>query len=181
MVLILTWLAIVPLLLTIIPVVAIIPILLYIGAMIGAQAFQATPRSHAPAIIFALVPNLAAWLKTQIDGSLGAAGTNAAAVGMDKMAQNGVLYNGIEILAGGAIVTGLLWGAMVVFLIDRKPQAASVSAIISAVLTFFGFIHSSAVQWMASPKMALSYLVIALLFYYFSTLEVTEKEPELEP
>ena len=57
MVLILTWLSIVPLLLNIIPVVAIIPILLYIGAMIGAQAFQATPRSHAPAIIFALIPN----------------------------------------------------------------------------------------------------------------------------
>ena len=97
--LVLTWLAVVPLLLTVIPVVAIIPILLYIGALIGAQAFQATPRSHALAIIFALVPNLAAWAKVQIDGALGAAGTNAATVGLDKMAQNGVLYNGLEVLA----------------------------------------------------------------------------------
>ena len=80
-----------------------------------------------------------------------------------------------------AIVTGLLWGAMVVFLIDRRPQAAATVAILSAVLTFFGFIHSSAVQWMASPKMALSYLIIAVLFYWFSTLEITEKEPEEEP
>jgi len=181
MVLVLTWLAIVPLLLTIIPVVAIIPILLYIGALIGAQAFQATPRSHAPAIIFALVPNLAAWGKVQIDGALGAAGTNAAAVGLDKMAQNGVLYQGMEVLAGGAVVTGLLWGAMVVFLIDRKAGAAGTVAVLSAILTFFGFIHGSAVGWMVSPVMALSYLIIGILFFWFATMETEPKPPEQEP
>ena len=178
MVLILTWLAIVPLLLTIIPVVAIIPILLYIGALIGAQAFQATPRAHAPAIIFALVPNLAAWAKVQIDGALGAAGTNAATVGLDKMAQNGVLYNGLEVLAGGAVVTGLLWGAMVVFLIDRKPNSAGIVSIIAAVLTFFGFIHGSAVGLAVSPMVALSYLLIALLFFSFTKLEIAPAESD---
>ena len=45
---------------SLIPVVAISPILLYIGMLIGAQAFQETPKSHAPAIILALVPHLAA-------------------------------------------------------------------------------------------------------------------------
>ena len=53
---------------------AILPILLYIGMLIGAQAFQETPRRHAPAIILALVPQIAAWGKTQIDGALHAAG-----------------------------------------------------------------------------------------------------------
>ena len=182
MVLVLTWLSIVPLLLNVIPVVAIIPILLYIGAMIGAQAFQATPRSHAPAIIFALVPNLAAWAKVQIDGALQATGSFPASPELvGKMAQGGVLYNGLAILSGGAIVTGLLWGAMVVFLIDRKPQAAGTVAILSAALTFFGFIHSSAVQVMASPMMALSYVIVAALFYWFATMEISEKEPEVEP
>lgn len=181
MVLVLTWLAIVPLLLTIIPVVAIIPILLYIGALIGAQAFQATPRSHAPAIIFALVPNLAAWAKVQIDGALGAAGTNAATVGLDKMAQNGVLYNGLETLAGGAVVTGLLWGAMVVFLIERKPSSAGVVALIAAVLTFFGFIHGAAVGIMVSPMVALSYLIVAVLFFGFTKMEISAAEAEVEP
>lgn len=181
MVLVLTWLAVVPLLLTIIPVVAIIPILLYIGALIGAQAFQATPRSHAPAIIFALVPNLAAWAKVQIDGALGAAGTNAATVGLDKMAQNGVLYNGLEVLAGGAVVTGLLWGSMVVFLIERKPSSAGVVALIATVLTFFGFIHGPAVGFMVSPTMALSYLIVAVLFFGFNKMEMSAAETEVEP
>ena len=178
MVLVLTWLSIVPLLLSIIPVVALIPILLYIGALIGAQAFQATPKSHAPAIILALVPNLAAWAKVQIDGALGAAGTNAAKLGVAKMAQNGVLYDGLAVLAGGAVVTGLLWGAMVVFLIDRKPSAAGVAAILAAVLAFFGFIHGSAVGWAVSPSMSLSYVLMAVLFYAFSKMDAEPQEAE---
>jgi AGZA family xanthine/uracil permease-like MFS transporter len=171
MVLVLTWLAIVPLLLSIVPLVAIIPILLYIGALIGAQAFQETPKAHAPAIILALVPNLAAWLKVNIDGALGAAGTNAAAVGLDNLAQNGVLYRGVEILAGGAIVTGLIWGAMAVFMIDKRHMAASAVAVIAAVLTFFGFIHGPEIGIAVTPMVALSYLLVAGVFYGFTRLE----------
>ena len=63
MVLVLTWLGIVALVSSLIPVVAILPILLYIGVLIGSQAFQETPRSHAPAIILAMVPRIAAWAK----------------------------------------------------------------------------------------------------------------------
>ena len=94
MVLVLTWLGIVALVSSLIPVVAILPILLYIGMLIGSQAFQETPRSHAPAIILAMIPQIAAWGKTMIDGALGAAGTNAAAVGFDKLGNTGVLVQG---------------------------------------------------------------------------------------
>src|SRR5271170_1511058 len=73
MVVILSWFGIISLLLAIVPVVAISPILLYIGMLIGAQAFQTTPRAHAPAIVLSLVPSIAAWAKTLIDNSLGAA------------------------------------------------------------------------------------------------------------
>ncbi len=47
MVIVLSWFGIIALLLSLIPVVAISPILLYIGMLIGAQAFQETPKSHA--------------------------------------------------------------------------------------------------------------------------------------
>ena len=90
MVLVLSWFGILALLMALIPVVAISPILLYIGMLIGAQAFQETPKSHAPAVVLALVPQVAAWGKLMIDSSLGAAGTNAAAVGLDKLGQVGV-------------------------------------------------------------------------------------------
>ena len=47
-VLVLAWLGIVSVLLNLVPVVTISPILLYIGMLIGAQAFQETPHRHAP-------------------------------------------------------------------------------------------------------------------------------------
>ena len=56
MVIVLSWFGIISVLLALVPVVAISPILLYIGMLIGAQAFQTTPVTHAPAIVLALVP-----------------------------------------------------------------------------------------------------------------------------
>src|ERR1700682_1320178 len=90
MVIVLSWFGVISLLLAIVPVVAISPILLYIGMLIGAQAFQTTPKAHAPAIILALTPHLAAWASVQLDGVLHAVGTDAATVGLDKLANQGV-------------------------------------------------------------------------------------------
>ena len=58
MVVLLSWFGIISVLLALVPVVAISPILLYIGMLIGAQAFQTTPVKHAPAIVLALTPHL---------------------------------------------------------------------------------------------------------------------------
>ena len=77
-VIVLSWFGVISLMVGLIPVVAISPILLYIGMLIGAQAFQENTKRHAPAIVLALMPHLAAWGKLQIDNSLGAAGLNAA-------------------------------------------------------------------------------------------------------
>ncbi len=174
-VLVITWLGIVGLLLAVIPQVAIIPILLYIGMMIGAQAFQSTPAAHAPAVVIALVPNLAAWGKVLIDGSLGAAGTNAAKVGMGKLAQNGVLYEGLALLANGAILVGLLFGAIVVFIIERKPRMAANFALVAAVLTYFGLIHGPEVGigngLGVTPLVTLAYLLVAGVLYWQGAME----------
>ena len=83
------------LLLAVVPLVAILPILLYIGLVIGAQAFQAMPSRHAPAVVLAIIPNIAAWGQTQIDGALNAAGTSASQLGMGKLMDTGVVYHGM--------------------------------------------------------------------------------------
>ena len=59
MVIVLSWFGIISVLLALVPVVAILPILLYIGMLIAAQAFQTTPIKHAPAIGLAFTPHLA--------------------------------------------------------------------------------------------------------------------------
>ena len=168
-----TLLGVIPVLLSIIPLVAILPILLYIGALIGAQAFQATPKSHAPAIVLALIPHFAAWAQGQVDGALNAAGAHAADL-LDSMAGNGVLYNGLAILGGGAILSGLVIGAIAVFLIDHKPKMAAVYALAGAILSYFGFIHGSQVGFGVSPMIALGYLLMAGLCYGFSYLPYDE-------
>src|SRR3990167_2272428 len=149
-VILLAWLGIISVVSSVIPLVAISPILLYIGMLIGAQAFQETPKTHAPAIILALTPHLAAWGKLQIDSALGAAGTNAAAVGMDKLAQTGVLYEGLKVMAGGAIISGLVLGAIGVFIIERQLLKAAAFALAGAVFTFFGFMHGETIGVMES-------------------------------
>ncbi|MFZ2651248.1 MAG: hypothetical protein WA210_14195 [Burkholderiaceae bacterium] len=147
------------LLLALIPLVAILPILLYIGLVIGAQAFQASPAKHAPAVVLALIPNIAEWAKTQIDGALGAAGTNAAALGMDKLAGFGVLYKGLESVGGGSVLAGMVLGAMAVYVIDNKMRHAAGWAFAGAALGYVGLIHGAQLGWHVSPLVALGYVM----------------------
>jgi len=170
MVIILSWFGVISLLLAIIPVVAIYPILLYIGMLIGAQAFQSTPKAHAPAIVLALTPHVAAWAGVLLDGALGAAGTNAAAVGMDKLGNNGVLYEGIKVMGGGSILTGLVLAAIGAFVIDKKFVNASAFALAGAVLTFFGFMHGEAIGIAVSPTVTVAYAIVAVFLFGLSRM-----------
>jgi adenine/guanine/hypoxanthine permease len=167
-VLVLTWFGVIALMMALVPVVAILPILLYIGMLIGSQAFQESPHRHAPAIVLALLPQLAAWGKTQIDNALGAAGTSAAAIGDAKLAQVGVLYKGLETLGGGATLAGIILGAVTVFIIDREFHKAAAFALAGAVLTFFGFIHGEAIGIGSSLPVAVSYLGVGGILFLLS-------------
>ena len=150
------------LLLALIPLVAILPILLYIGLVIGAQAFQASPAKHAPAIILALIPNIAEWAKTQVDGALGAAGTSAAGVGLAKLGGFGVLYKGLETVGGGSVLAGMVLGAIAVYVIDNRMKQAAAWAFAGAVLSYFGLIHGAQLGWAVSPLVALGYAMFAI-------------------
>ena len=182
MVVVLAWFGIIAVLLALVPVVAISPILLYIGMLIGAQAFQTTPIKHAPAIVLALTPHLAAWAKLQIDTMLGSTINAAQSVGglaADKVGdvkaaaiaalpQQGVFYRGLEVMGGGSILGGLVLGAIGVFIIERDFMKASAFAFAGAVLTYFGFMHGEAVGigggFGVTPSVALAYAVVALGF-----------------
>jgi len=164
-VLALSWLGIVALLMALIPVVAIAPILLYIGMLIGAQAFQESPKLHAPAVVLALVPQVAAWGKLMIDNALGAAGTNAGAVGIAKLGQVGVLYQGLEVLGGGAILVSLVLAAIAASMIDRDFVKAGGFALAGAVLTFFGLMHSESIGIARTPLVALAYLGVTVILF----------------
>lgn len=166
------------LLLSIIPLVAIVPILLFIGLVIGAQAFQVSPKRHAPAIVLALVPNIAEWAKTQVDGALNAAGANTVnlpAEVMSNMANNGVLYNGMATTGGGAVLAGLMMGAIAAFIIDRRFNWAAVYAAAATVLSFFGFIHGHQMAVNASPTVTFAYAVVTVMLTFLAWRQVREQ------
>ena len=176
---ILCFLGLTALLLSVIPLVAIVPILLFIGLVIGAQAFQASPKRHAPAIVLALVPNIAEWAKTQVDGALGATGVNVAAIPdavIGGMANGGVLYQGMTITGGGAVLAGLMIGAIAVFVIDRRFNWAAVYSAAATILSFFGFIHGSQLAINASPSVTFGYALATLMFIFMAWQQVRDGE-----
>jgi len=143
--------------------VAILPILLYIGMLIGSQAFQETPRQHAPAIMLAMVPNLAAWALNQVNGVLSAVNVSRSPELTAALANQGVLLHGLEVLGGGAALSGIVLGASAVFVIDRRLTAAAAFAAAGAVFTFFGLMHGERVGIGQSPAVAAGYLAMAVV------------------
>lgn len=154
--------------LSIIPLVAIIPILLFIGLVIGAQAFQETPKRHAPAIILAFVPNIAEWAKNQIDGVMNTAQIQATVEFQEQLRGSGVLYHGMSVAGGGAVLAGLMFAAIGVFVIDRRFNWAAVFSFIAAIFAFFGFIHGHKLDFNASPQVTLAYVMVGVMFSFLA-------------
>jgi AGZA family xanthine/uracil permease-like MFS transporter len=154
----------------ILPNPAIVPILLYIGLLIGAQAFQAVPKRHFVAVVIAIIPNIASWAQGQIDDALSAAGTTAVKVGYENIANAGSIYKGTMLLGGGATLAGLLLGAMTAFLIDRKFFWAAGYAAAGAILGFIGLVSGPKVGWDIGGQIALGYLFSAIILAAFGLL-----------
>lgn len=169
------------LILAVIPVVAILPILLYIGMLIGAQAFQESPKQHAPAIILALVPHIAAWVLAQINGALSAAGTNTHDIGAEQLMANGVLIEGLHVLAGGAILSGLVLAAIAIFMIDKDFKNAMIFSIAGSILSFFGFMHAEQVGVGVATQPAIAYLICASVLGCLMFKNSKEKQSDSNP
>jgi adenine/guanine/hypoxanthine permease len=153
------------------PLPAIVPILLYIGLLIGAQAFQATPKRHAVAVVFAILPNVAAWASGLMDNALAAAGTTAATVGDTALTNAGLVYKGTALFGGGAILAGLVLGAIVAFIIDKQFLWAAGYCAGGAVLGFVGLIHGTRVGWNVGGQIALGYAFGAIILVAFWFLQ----------
>jgi AGZA family xanthine/uracil permease-like MFS transporter len=162
------------------PVPAIVPILLYIGLLIGAQAFQAVPRLHAVAVVAALLPNLAQWAHGLIDNSLAAAGTSANEVGMDALNSAGVVYEGLKTFGEGAVLVGLVLGTIVTFIVEKKFTYAAMGAGAGAALSFIGLIHAPEVEWAANGEVALGYLMFAAICLAWSRLPGADTPVEVD-
>src|SRR5207253_4744692 len=132
-----------------VPIEAGIAIVLWIGIIITAQAFQATPLRHAPAVAVGLFPAIAAWGATIVVGAFIAAApppvsnlksqisdvsstltmqntleSSGPERGLDSKV-SGFLIHGLNILERGYIFTCMIMAAIAAFLIDRRFKAAA--------------------------------------------------------
>ncbi|MBK8461158.1 MAG: regulator [Micropruina sp.] len=156
-------------LLAVIPMQALVPILLFIGLVIGSQAFTTSPTRYAPAIVLAIIPSIAEWVTGIIENTLASAETSVEKVGADVLSTNGVLYEGLKLLGMGGVLVGILLGGIACFVIDRKLVAATVTSLIAAVLSAFGFINAPAIQLPTSiSSVTLGYIFLAIVLGAFA-------------
>ena len=165
-----------PLLGALLPIPAIVPVLLYIGLIIGSQAFRVVPKAHYAAVVLAMIPNIASWASGLVDDALSAANTSAAHVGEASLSNAGVIYDGLHTLGNGATLAGLVLGAICVFLIDRRFLAAAAFCLFGAGLTLVGLIHGDKVHVFSNPKIALGYAFGALTCVALMVLKVPVRE-----
>jgi adenine/guanine/hypoxanthine permease len=168
-----------PLIAAVLPVPAIVPVLLFIGLVIGSQAFRVVPRAYYPAVVLAMVPNLAAWAGGYVDDALSAAGTSAAQVGQTKLGASGVVYDGLHALGNGAVLDGMILGAIAVFLIDRRFMRAAAFCAVGAGLSIVGLIHGDKVHVFTDSSISLGYALagITCAAMYFLRLPTRVPDP----
>ena len=105
-----------------VPKVAIFSILIFIGLEISAQSFHVTPKRHYAAIAIACLPAMAQLLKI-----------------FQIQSEDSAIVNQ---LAGGFIMTSLIWASALAFIIDRKLLWAAGFFLAASLLSVLGVMHS---------------------------------------
>lgn len=173
---------------SVVPMQAGIAIVLWIGIIITAQAFQATPSEHAPAVAIGLFPAIAAWGQTVMVGAFFVAGGVTMQAVMDRnplTEVNGFLIHGLLLMERGYIFTCMILAAISALLIDRKFYSAAVWSLVGALFAGVGLTHAYILQgnnvdylfWFSSPAegvrsfhsigIAIGYLLFAVVFAGF--------------
>jgi AGZA family xanthine/uracil permease-like MFS transporter len=170
-----------------VPIDAGMAIVLWIGIVISAQAFQATPSEHAPAVVLGILPGIAAWGALMAKSGLRAAGLGSTAAPFSEalvaeFAKADVWIHGAFSLEQGFLFTAMVLAAATVGVIERKWTVAAAWCAIGALLSAAGLMHSY--EWTpadtvlklapAWPFVA-GYAVMALVFFTARWTTVQEK------
>ncbi len=165
----------------VVPVEAAMAILVWIAVIITAQAFTATPRDHALAVVLGLLPGLAAWGWLLIE--MTAVGSGALGLGPSDLTLSGLVerlsrstlpyVGGLLTLKSGFLFSATFLAAIGVFLVDRRFSMAALWSLAASVVTLLGIMHSYTVTPMAVREeirfgfawpMAVGYLACAVVF-----------------
>jgi AGZA family xanthine/uracil permease-like MFS transporter len=154
-----------------VPLEVTLGILLWIGIVITAQAFQASPKAHAVAVAVGLIPALAAWLLVQVETALRVAGADLAGT-VDRFAP-ALHLRGVIALGQGFLVTSVIYAAVTALVIDGKCRHAAGWLAGASLASALGLIHAYRITedgvenrfaWFtAAPEFSLAYAVAAVV------------------
>jgi AGZA family xanthine/uracil permease-like MFS transporter len=134
-----------------VPIDAGMAIVLWIGIVITAQAFQATPREHAPAVVIGLLPGLTAWAAILMQSALRAGRVALkqpdATYSLEPLSEalkhdSGTWFTGVLALEQGFIFTASILAAATVALIERRFIQAGFWCLAGALLSASGLMHN---------------------------------------
>ena len=127
-----------------IPAEAGIAIILWIGIIIAAQAFEVTEKKYYPAVVVGLLPALAAWAMLIVKTSVGAGGATLDASLVSGAHAAGAYLGGGFALEQGFLYSAMIWSAVVVCIVDRRWLPAAVWCGVGSLLALSGLMHSYA-------------------------------------
>lgn len=125
-----------------------IAIIVWIGIVITAQAFEATPSVHMPAVAVGMIPGLVAWTSLVIKTGWRSAGygtTEGLALSpalVDAAHANNFFVDGGFALEQGFIYSAMILAAMTVHILDRQFAKAAVWSLSAAALSTLGLMHA---------------------------------------
>ena len=131
----------------VIPIEAGMAIVLWIGIVMVSQAFQATPRAHAPAVTIGLLPGIAAWGALILKAGLRTAGLGTPSRPFDasliaSLRTADIAAHGLFSLEQGFLLSSMIWAALTVEIIERHFKRAAAWAVSGAVLSGCGMMHA---------------------------------------
>jgi adenine/guanine/hypoxanthine permease len=161
-----------------IPTAVLAPVLVFVALEVIGQGFTASPKRHAAAVALAMMPSVARYMAIQY----------STLFTMAKL-QAMITHVGAELpailvttaLGSGFILSGMLWGAFLAELIDRRLKRASVYLLILSIFAFFGIVNSAnlngslylpwnltGVEASVMSTFAFGYLILAIMFFFLS-------------
>ena len=144
-----------------VPLEAGYPILLWIGLVITAQAFQTTPRAHAPAVALGLMPAIAGWGVSLLRQYIGASEQVGSARADELIAEFLPALKGVIAFQEGALFTAVFLTAVAVYLIERDFLRAFYWSLPLVVCTYFGLIHSAQLGVGMAGELSLGYALFS--------------------
>jgi AGZA family xanthine/uracil permease-like MFS transporter len=172
-----------PFIVELIPSAVLAPILIFVAIDIMTQSFHEVPRIEGAAVVFALFPSIARLLTIKLtDPSIlpPEALHRLLSVVERPLPELGIIIA----LGNGFVLTGMLWGAFVSTLIQRRIRASALFLLILAALSLCGIVHSALLDgrmywpWTLDPldrripyQFALAYGTLAAMFLLLSFVQ----------